>query len=173
MTDRGPDDATAPDSAEEDVIHAFIEYVNAKDWDGVAGLLSSNVELSLGGPIEAGEVISSLTELTLNHPGMLLTRGDRGTEPVAVAWIPDGEGKPWIQVGFFTFSLVDGSDHPLIEYLDYTDVPDDDNDLVAEEPALDEVSEWEDWNEWDEGAPTEEPGETGEFEIVTPGETAE
>jgi len=164
-------DDPLPDPAAEDVIHAFIEFVNAKDWDEVAALFSSDAEVSLGGGFEIGDPAEALAELAMAHPGMLLTRGDKGPEPVAVAWLPDGQGQPWIQTGYFTFSIAETGEQPLIELLDYTDVPDDEpEDLVAEEPALDEVAEWEDWNEWEEGAPTEEPSDTGEFEVVVPGE---
>ena len=171
MTDHRPGDDLPADPAGEDVVHAFIEYYNAKDWDEVAGLLAPEPELSLGAGIETDGLVESLIELSLGHPGMLLTRGDKGTEPVAVAWVPDGEGRPWIMVGYFSFSLIDGSDHPLIEFLDYTDVPEDaEDDLVAEEPAMDEVAEWADWNEWEEGAPAEELGDTHELEQIVPGE---
>lgn len=162
---RGPEPPADP--TVEDVVDAFVEFFNAKDWDEVATLLAPDGKLNLGAGVEGDGVVDSLVELALSHPGMLLTRGERGDEPVAVAWIPDGEGRPWVRVGYFSFSTVDAAEHPLIEYLEYSDVPEDGAELLAEEPSADEVPEWDDWNEWEEGAPSAEPGETevlGELE---------
>ncbi len=162
-----PGDDAPGDPARENVVVRFVDEFNSRNWDGVAALLAADATGSIAGDVAPGELVDALVRVTLENPGVLLTRGEAGSEPVAVAWLPDGEGSPYTRVGYLSFAFAGGDESPLVEYLEYVDVPAGE-DLVAEEPEPTEVSEWEDWTEWEEGAPrvdaeptflTEAPGD--------------
>lgn len=154
------------DHTAEDVVAEFIDRFNARDWDALAELVAPEATAEIGGPVAPGAVVEVLAEMSMERPGLILTQGTLGEgEPVAVAWVANGDEGPWARVGWFAFSFRDGEEFPVVEFIDYGDAEDDEVDLVYQEPDPAEIPEWIDWKEWDEGAPTAE-GEEEQTHVV-------
>jgi|FLYL01.1.fsa_nt_gi hypothetical protein len=130
----------------EDVVAAFTTGFNDRDWDQVGELLAEDCTSDALGGSDRAEVVDSLADLSLRHPGLLLTVGRAGDELVAAAWLPDHESRTWRQVGYLSFSSNEDS---LVEHIDYVAEPDAD----ADPPEPEDLPEWFDWTEWEEGVP--------------------
>ena len=144
-----PDIDAAIDPAGENVVDEFVDYFNARDLDSLAELLAEDVTadfLDLGG---REGVIEGIADLSIRNPGLLLTRGELGEEPVVVAWTP-GENHDYRRLGFFCFTFTDDAD-ALVEHIEYDDSPSDSEAVLAEEPDPVDMPEGLDWQEWDSG----------------------
>lgn len=140
-------------AGDENVIDELVDYFNARDFEGFGELLAEDVTsdfLDLAG--RAG-LTESLTDLAIRNPGLVLTRGELGNEPVAVAWTP-GEEHAYRMIGFLSFTFTDDTD-VLVDHVQYDDRPGDSDDLLAEEPDPDDIQEGGEWNEWTEGGDSE------------------
>lgn len=132
----------------ENLVVAFVETLTARDFDGLGELLADDVEANLLSAHDREDAVAALEELVERHPSLLLTRGEKGDEPVAAAWVADSETGDYDLLGIVRFGVTDGTE-PSIERLDLEE-PDGD-DLLLEEPEAEEVAEWEDWRLTDEG----------------------
>lgn len=148
-------DSAPLDPAAEAVLDELVDLFNARDWDAMAEFLAEDVTSERLGAASKAEAIHALAQLDITYPGLLMTRGEYGTEPVVVAWLPDFETRDWAPLGYFSFSFTE-DDEPLIEHVDYEDVPTDDGQLLAEEPDADDLPEWFDWTAYEEGVPSTE-----------------
>lgn len=148
-------DIPSLDPAAESVLDEFVELFNARDWDAIAEFISEDVTSERLGAASRTEVLHALAQLDVTYPGLLATRGEYGNEPVVVAWLPDFETRDWAPMGYFSFSFTD-DDEPLIEHIEYEDVPTEDELLLAEEPDADDLPEWFDWTAYEEGVPSTE-----------------
>ncbi len=137
------------DASGENAIDELVDYFNARDFEALAELLAPDVTsdfLDLAG--RAG-ITENLAELAIRNPGLVLTRGELGTEPVAVAWTP-GEVHDYRMLGFLTFTFSEEAE-ALIDHLQYDDRPEDADELLAEEPDPDDMAEGGEWQEWEAG----------------------
>ena len=151
-----PDQDPPPaDPAGEAAVDEFVDYFNARDLDGIVELVDPEVTSGFFGTSGSADLIQGLSELLLDYPGIILTRGEVGPEPVAVAWIPTNNHS-YSRMGYFAFAFNDDDDGgALVEHIEYNDVADEEG-LLAEEPDAAEMAEWEDWDEWDSGEDSEE-----------------
>ncbi|MBT8166238.1 MAG: hypothetical protein HKO63_01750 [Acidimicrobiia bacterium] len=147
-------------SSQEANLDEFVDFFNARDLEAVRELLDAEVSAPFFGGNEAETVMQGIGELILAYPGIVVTRGELGDEPVVVAWIP-GQQRVYRRMGYFRFTFIDdgeNGDDPgavdgelKIEHIDYSDEIDD-GSLLVEEPDPADMAEWESWQEWDEGA---------------------
>lgn len=138
-TDHGVVWAPASDAEGESIVDEFIEYFNARDLDGIAGLLAEDVQAELvhvNGSVAA--VLEGIEDLFLREPSVVLTRGELGSEPVAAVWHPAGDR--YVAVALLAFSFTEGEGE-AIERIDLIDVLDQE-DLLLEEPDGSELAEW-------------------------------
>ena len=142
-------------SVEEAALDELVDYFNARDLEGMRGLLHVDISAPFFGGSGGEAVMQGVGELVLAYPGIVATRGELGEEPVVVAWIP-GQGRVYRRMGYFRFTFAaDATSDDLdgnanIEHIDYSD-EDDDGTLLAEEPDPSDMAEWESWQEWEEG----------------------
>lgn len=137
------------DAAGENAVDEFVDYFNARDVEALAELLDDDVTcdfFDLGG--KEG-VIEGFSDMMIRNPGLVLTRGELGQEPVAVAWTP-GEEHDYRRLGLFVFTFADGPDS-LVEHIEYDDAPEDSEVVLAEEPDPDDMDQGGEWREWDTG----------------------
>lgn len=146
-------------SSQEASLDEFVDFFNARDLEGLSELLDDGVSAPFFGGNDAETVMQGVGELILGYPGIIVTRGELGDEPVVVAWIP-GQERVYRRMGYFRFtftedgeaaedpSVVDGE--LRIEHIDYSDEIDD-GSLLVEEPDPADMAEWESWQEWEEG----------------------
>jgi hypothetical protein len=126
---------------DSDLIDEFIEFFNARDLDGLAGMLAGDVEAELVHAAGTDGVLNGLEGLFIREPLMLLTRGDADGDGLAVVWHPGESG--YQQVGFLAFEFTDeDDDEALLTRIEYFDEINAD-DLVVEEPDEIEAEEWE------------------------------
>ncbi len=154
-----PDQAPLVDPAAENVLTAAVEYLNARDFEGLAELLDPDVDCPWFEVAGREGVVDGFNDLALRYPAMLFTRAELGIEPVIVAW---GYGaSPGVHVrqdgsfrrmGVLTFTFSDGEE-TLIDHIGYDDDPDPGAELLAEEPDPGDLPEGVDWLEWDAGEP--------------------
>lgn len=134
--------------AAEACIDEFIDYFNARDLDGISELFDEDVTSGFLGASGPQGLVQALADMLMQQPALVLTRGELGLEPVAVAWIPNGA--EYSRMGFLAFTLNQASDgSAIIEHLEHSQ--DEEPGLLAEQPDAGEMAEWEDWAEWDEG----------------------
>lgn len=138
-------------SSEEATLDELVDYFNARDLDGFSELLDAEISAPFFGGSGRETVMQGLGELILGFPGIIVTRGELGEEPVVVAWIP-GQQRNYQRTGYFRFTFVDGDPiddgELLVEHIDYSDEIDD-GSLLAEEPDASDLAEWESWDEWE------------------------
>ena len=147
-------------SAQEATLDEFVDFFNARDLEAVRELLDDEVSAPFFGGNGHESVMQGMGELVLGYPGIVVTRGELGEEPVAVAWIP-GEERVYRRMGYFRFTFTEegeGAEDPTlvdgevsIEHIDYSDEIDDGN-LLVEEPDPEDMAEWESWQDWEEGS---------------------
>ncbi len=145
-------DSPVVDPVEENVLDELVDLLNAQDFEAVAELLHEDVSSDLfesAGRLGALEGFDSLHH---RYPGLVYTRGELGTEPVVVAWTM-GEDRSYRQMGFLTFSFSEGLDpaEGAIEHIGYDDSPEDQAELLAEEPDIEDAGEGAEWREWEYG----------------------
>jgi hypothetical protein len=138
------------DAGPESTLDEFVDYLNARDLDGIAELLHPEVTFDTAGGSGSQAVADSLGELVLRNPGVVFTRGELGTEPVVVAWSPAGD-HDYAPMGSFSFTFLDEDGEALVEHIGYDDGPPDEDRLLAEEPDPADMPEGMDWEEWDSG----------------------
>ncbi len=147
MTDEAADAAfeSVADAAVENASDEFVDLFNARDLDGIAEMVTTDVASDLLDGDGADSVIEGLAGLLRRYPQLVATRGEDGNQPIVALWIPN-EQDQYSLMGYFELSTED----ELIDRITYVDTPGR-SDLLLEEPDLDEMSEWEDWREWDTG----------------------
>lgn len=139
-TDHGVVWAPAADPEGEGLVDEFVDFFNARDLDGIAGLLAEDIQAELvhvNGSVAA--VIEGIEDLFMREPSVVLTRGELGNEPVAAVWHPAGDR--YVAVGLLAFTFTEG-EVEAIERIDLIDVLDQE-DLLLEEPDGSELAEWE------------------------------
>ena len=143
-------DATA-DAAAESVLDEFVDYFNARDFDGLATLVDDDATVPMFP--ESGKIgaISGFADLALRNPGLVFTRGELGEEPVAVAWSP-APGHEYRRMGYLAFTFTETDGETLIEHAVYDDQPEGVDGVLAEEPDPEDMGEGDTWEEWDSGA---------------------
>ena len=157
--DAGDSDATptTEDPGEEHVDSeraalrdAFVDSFNARDLDGVLGVVVEDVEVPDApgdGVVVLGEQLEAIWE---RWPGAILTPGRLPDgECCAVGWLPDEDGC-WSRAALVCFDVAAG-------LLTLVAVPDDVDALEraeAAEPSGEELEEWVDWSGWETGAET-------------------
>ncbi|HUH06577.1 MAG TPA: hypothetical protein VML96_02110 [Egibacteraceae bacterium] len=129
---------------------AFVDAFNARDLDGVLGIVRVDVECP---DITGGSGVEALTEeleaIWERSPAAILTRAFLDARPCAVAWLPDEDGC-WSRAGLVTLAEEQG-------LLSVVTLPEDADALdraEADEPTGEELDEWQDWAEWDRGEET-------------------
>ena len=75
-------------SAQEANLDEFVDYFNARDLEAIRELLDGEVSAPFFGGNGHDSVMQGVGELVLGYPGIVVTRGELGEEPVVVAWIP-------------------------------------------------------------------------------------
>lgn len=141
------------DAAAENVRDEFVDYLNARDLDAIADMVSAEVTSDLFDGVGVESAVQGLADLVLRYPQLMATRGDDGPRPVVAMWIPDEQDRFQL-IGYLELS---GEDEQ-IDRISYVDQPSE--DLLVEQPEADELAEWQDWHEWDAGE--EAPGRQGE-----------
>ena len=146
-------------SAEEASLDEVVDYFNARDLDPIRDLLDREVTAPFFGGNGPDTVMQGVGELVLAYPGIIVTRGELGDEPVVVAWIP-GQGRVYRRMGYFRFTFTEDGERGddvdsvegevKIEHIDYSDEIDD-GSLLVEEPDPADMAEWESWQEWGDG----------------------
>ncbi len=143
----------------EGVLVALVEFFNARDFEGFQELLADDAECPHFEAHGAEAVARAFADTALHYPGILMTRGEIGEEPVTVLHTPAREpgvhGRQegtFRRMGVFSFTFVDGEES-LIEHIGYDDDPDPLENLLAEEPDPGDLPEGVDWMEWDAGEP--------------------
>ncbi len=131
----------------DNVLDELVECLNARDFDRVGPLLDSEAQAPFLGAGSGPDIEEGLSDLLLRDPGLVMTRGDLGLEPIVVAWRYDTETGRYETAGYLAVALTDDS---LISQIDYVEDIDDPDDLVVEAPDASELPEWEDWAERDE-----------------------
>jgi hypothetical protein len=131
-------------------VDAFVDLFNARDLDGLADLFAADTEAPFLGEASRDGVCEGLGDMLLRYPGLTVTRGELGPQPIAAAWLFDQEQQRYDLMGYFTVEVAD-ADPERIERLDFVEEPDDPDDLMVEVPERTELSEWEDWTIRDEG----------------------
>jgi hypothetical protein len=137
------------DPAGENAVDELVDYFNARDFESVGALLDPDVSSAWLEVSGRDGMVVALTEVALRNPGLVLTRGELGDEPVAVAWVP-GEEHGYQRMGYLTFSYSDGDADAPIEHIDYDDSAPP-AELLAEEPDPDDMAEGTEWREWEAG----------------------
>lgn len=112
----------------------IVEAVNAKDPDLFT--LADDIQIS-------DDTVDVVLEVMERWPRLLLSRAERGVEPVASVWLPD-EDERYTPVGYLEFYIEEGA--ARIEVVE--EVPDD---MIGEPPPGMEVAEWEDGDAFGEG----------------------
>lgn len=145
MAGGGSDDSPTAETAEMDnVLIEFVELVNARDLDGLAELLAVDATAgSLRGTSRDG-VLDGLGDFWAANPTLMVTRGDVGPEPVAVAWLFDPDQARYCFSGYFSIEL-DDCDEPRVRRLDFTEELPEWPELVTESPDVAERPEWQTW----------------------------
>lgn len=144
------DEARKIDNAELDnVLDAFVDMLNGRDFDGLEGLLGSDVESEFLGAMSREGVVDGLSDLVLRYPTLLLTRGDLGSEPIVVLWTFDFDGDRFERFGYLTLEMSDAG-QGLIQRISYVEDLSDAEDLVVESPDRSDLPEWDDWSQLDE-----------------------
>ncbi len=144
-------DPPAPvDPGGENALDELVDYFNARDFDSVGTLFDADVSFPWLEVTGRDGTVSALVDLTLRNPGLVLTRGELGQEPVLVAWVP-GEVHKYRRMGFFTAAYSDGDGETLIEHLEYDDSAESVAELLVEEPDADDMAEGTEWREWETG----------------------
>lgn len=139
----------------EVLIDAFVECFNARDLEGLTGLLASDVELpGLG----ADGAIAALVRCWDARPNAMLSRGLLSDEPdtdgwwsqpVALQWDLDEAGG-WRRSALLAFAHDDGPDGGsigLVEYVGDVAIMDE---VVADPPERD-IPAGSSWAQWEEG----------------------
>lgn len=127
---------------DSDLIDEFVEFFNARDLDGLASMLTDDVDAELVHALGSAGALEGLEDLFIREPLVLLTRGDADGDGIAVVWHPGHAG--YLQVGYLAFEFTDEDDDAdaritRIEYLEEINA----EDLVVEEPDEIDVEEWE------------------------------
>ncbi|MGA7269745.1 MAG: hypothetical protein WB239_01615 [Acidimicrobiia bacterium] len=143
-----PRDDPNPDGSEFDsALVEFVDLFNARDLDELGAMMAPEVEAEFLGEDGRDGVVDGLNDLLLRYPSLLLTRGDLGKQPIAVAWVFDPDDKRYDTLGYFMLSL-DNAD--MVDGLEYFDELPESEDLVVETPEDIELPEWEEWTAYDE-----------------------
>jgi hypothetical protein len=132
------------DAALENASDEFVDLFNARDLDGIAELVTSDVTSDLFDGVGGDGSVEGLAGLLRRYPQLVSTRGEDGNQPIVALWIPDEDDR-YRLMGYLEFSVQD----ELIDRITYVDTPG--TDLLLEEPDPDEMAEWQDWKEWDTG----------------------
>jgi hypothetical protein len=130
----------------DDFVDEFVEFFNARDLEGLAGMLAEDVDAELVHALGSVGAIEGLEELFVREPLVILTRGEVGQEPIAAVWHPSDSG--YAGVGYLVFDF-DDAEPPAISRIDYVDEIDDEG-LLVEEPDELSADEWELTDELDE-----------------------
>lgn len=139
-----------PDLDGSELDNALVEFVdlfNARDLDDLAEMLADEIEAGFLGEDSRDGVVEGLNDLLLRYPSLVLTRGDLGQQPIAVAWVFDPDDDRYDTMGYFTLAL---NPSDLVAEIDYLDELPESEDLVVEEPEQVELPEWEEWSAYDE-----------------------
>ncbi len=148
LDDVVPEEDSDPDgSALDSALVEFVELLNARDLDDLAEMMASEVEAEFLGETSRGGVVGGLNDLLLRYPSLLLTRGDLGRQPIAVAWVFDPDDKRYDALGYFLVTL---DDSDLLKSLEYVGGLPDSENLVVETPEEADLPEWEEWSAYDE-----------------------
>lgn len=143
-----PEPESDPDgSALDNALVEFVDLFNARDFDELAGMLADECEAGFLGEASRDGVVDGLNDLLLRYPSLILTRGDLGKQPIAVAWVFDPGDNRYDTMGYFVPAL---DDSDLVAGLEYFDEMPESEDLVVEEPEDVELPEWEEWSAYDE-----------------------
>ncbi len=142
-------DFESADAAAENVSDEFVDYLNARDLDAIAEMVTDEVTSNLfdGSGVEA--TVHGLSNFVLRYPQLIASRAEDGSRPVVALWVPD-EADRYQLMGYLDLS----SDDERIDRITYVDT--DVGDLVVEEPDPDELAEWQNWTEWDSGESRED-----------------
>lgn len=135
-----------PDALADNLLVEFVETANARDMESLAELLDQAVEADFLAAHTRESVIGGLHELFLTYPTMVLTRGDLGVDPIAVAWLADPEEARFDPIGYFGLEVIESED-PLIGRLIYVEGLPETDDLVIETPEDADHPEWDDWED--------------------------
>lgn len=127
-----PDDPEA-----ENLVDEFVECFNARDLDGLRGLLSPEVETAALSAIGIAATLDAIGDLFFREPSIVLTRAEVDNEPIAAIWQP-GEGR-YVPVGYLSFALSE-ADGRLIERIEYVEEL---GETLVEAPDASELAEWE------------------------------
>lgn len=134
--------SASPGPAAEAVLDELVERFNARDLEGLAELLAPELIsefLQAGSP---EELLASLADLWMREPSLTLTRGERGYEPVAAAWVADGHAYRFL--GYFEAAFREvGGGEVLLDRLELVEDDERDDSLLLEELDPDEMAEWE------------------------------
>lgn len=133
----------------DNALDEFIEAVNARDLELLAELMAPDVEADLVGASSRDDALEGFNDLILRNPTLLLSRGDLGPAPIAVAWVFDLDSDDFRALGYVAVDL-DDSEESLIQRIVYVDELPDTDELVMETPERDDLSEWVEWVEQDE-----------------------
>jgi len=142
MTDDAAD--AVADAADENASDEFVDLFNARDLDGIADLVTSDVTSDLFDGAGVDSAVEGLAGLLRRYPQVIATRGEDGNQPIVALWIPDEQDRYGL-MGYLELS----TEEELVERISYVDTPG--SDLLVEEPDADEMDEWQDWRGWDTG----------------------
>ena len=145
-----PESPAPVDPAGENAVDELVDYFNARDFDAVGALFDPDVSSTWLEVTGRDGLVSALADVALRNPGLVLTRGELGDEPVAVAWVP-GEEHGYQRMGYFTFAYSDDDGESSIEHIEYDEGTDTPDGLLAEEPDPDDMQEGTEWREWETG----------------------
>lgn len=134
----------------DNVLDEFADIVNGRDLDGLSDLIAPDAQFDFLGATSRESVVDGFNDLFLRNPNLLVTRGDRGSEPIVALWVFDFEGDRFDLSGYATIDI-DDSEDALITGITFVDDISGTEDLVVETPDRSELPEWEDWTEFDGG----------------------
>lgn len=140
----------AVDPAGEALAAEFVDLVNARDYEALAELLHPEIESSFLGVSGRTDFVEKLADLVQRNPGIVLTRGELGAEPIAVAWSRGDDGG-YQRSGIVVFRYSDEDGTAVIDCMEYEDRDLDPDALLAEEPEAEDADEGQSWEEWETG----------------------
>lgn len=123
---------TTYETGAETVRNLLVDAVNARDIERLEGHLEAE---------HAEDVRNELRALNERWPRLMLTRGDRGTDPVAAVWLPD-TGEHYRRVGALDLRFDDADRILGLDFVEGIDPG-----ILAEAPSRAQVAEWESMSE--------------------------
>lgn len=135
------------DDREADAIDALAEPFNARDVDGLLGVIAKDAEVPGLASDDLSDLPDAVQELWRRRPTCLLTRGYVEREHVGVLWEHDGEA--WWRTAVVH---VDDVEDGQVGVFEFSDDPTLLEQVECEPPGDDEVEDGTRWAQWDEGA---------------------